>query len=212
MTSIRSFIKRKIREQSCITVVSGLPRSGTSMMMSALKKGGMPVLVDNIRKADQNNPKGYLEFERVKKLPKGDYDWLAIAQGKAVKIISALLTYLPECYQYKVIFLERDMDEILSSQQRMLERTNKIDEDNKSDEMLRQSYQEHIKKVSTWLEDQDWLQTLYVSYNEILRQPDIEFQKIAVFLDQLVDPQLMAQVVDPELYREKANVGNRFVA
>ncbi len=203
MTSIRSFIKRKIREQSCITVVSGLPRSGTSMMMSALKKGGMPVLVDNIRKADQNNPKGYLEFERVKKLPKGDYDWLAIAQGKAVKIISALLTYLPECYQYKVIFLERDMDEILSSQQRMLERTNKIDEDNKSDEMLRQSYQEHIKKVSTWLEDQDWLQTLYVSYNEILRQPDIEFQKIAVFLDQLVDPQLMAQVVDPELYREK---------
>jgi len=155
------------------------------------------------RKADQNNPKGYLEFERVKKLPKGDYDWLAIAQGKAVKIISALLTYLPECYQYKVIFLERDMDEILSSQQRMLERTNKIDEDNKSDEMLRQSYQEHIKKVSTWLEDQDWLQTLYVSYNEILRQPDIEFQKIAVFLDQLVDPQLMAQVVDPELYREK---------
>jgi len=203
MTSIRSFIKRKIREQSCITVVSGLPRSGTSMMMSALKKGGMPVLVDNIRKADQNNPKGYLEFERVKKLPKGDYDWLAIAQGKAVKIISALLTYLPECYQYKVIFLERDMDEILSSQQRMLERTNKIDEDNKSDEMLRQSYQEHIKKISTWLKDQDWLQTLYVSYNEILRQPDIEFQKIAVFLDQLVDPQLMAQVVDPELYREK---------
>ena len=203
MTSIRSFIKRKIREQSCITVVSGLPRSGTSMMMSALKKGGMPVLVDNIRKADQNNPKGYLEFERVKKLPKGDYDWLAIAQGKAVKIVSALLTYLPECYQYKVIFLERDMDEILSSQQRMLERTNKIDEDNKSDEMLRQSYQEHIKKISTWLKDQDWLQTLYVSYNEILRQPDIEFQKIAVFLDQLVDPQLMAQVVDPELYREK---------
>ena len=203
MTSIRSFIKRKIREQSCITVVSGLPRSGTSMMMSALKKGGMPVLVDNIRKADQNNPKGYLEFERVKKLPKGDYDWLAIAQGKAVKIISALLTYLPECYQYKVIFLERDMDEILSSKQRMLERTNKIDEDNKSDEMLRQSYQEHIKEISTWLEDQDWLQTLYVSYNEILRQPDIEFQKIAVFLDQLVVPQLMAQVVDPELYREK---------
>jgi len=150
MTSIRSFIKRKIREQSCITVVSGLPRSGTSMMMSALKKGGMPVLVDNIRKADQNNPKGYLEFERVKKLPKGDYDWLAIAQGKAVKIISALLTYLPECYQYKVIFLERDMDEILSSQQRMLERTNKIDEDNKSDEMLRQSYQEHIKKINLW--------------------------------------------------------------
>jgi len=203
MTSIRSFIKRKIREQSYITVVSGLPRSGTSMMMSALKKGGMPVLVDNIRKADQNNPKGYLELERVKKLPKGDYDWLAIAQGKAVKIISALLTYLPECYQYKVIFLERDMDEILSSQQRMLERTNKIDEDNQSDEMLRQSYQEHIKEISTWLEDQDWLQTLYVSYNEILRQPDIEFQKIAVFLDQLVDPQMMAQVVDPELYREK---------
>jgi len=195
---------QKLRKHSFITVVSGLPRSGTSMMMSALKKGGMPLLADNIRKADANNPKGYFEFERVKKLPKRDFDWMDTAQGKAVKIISALLAYLPDCFQYKVIFIERDMDEILASQRRMLERMTKIEQEDQSDEILRQSYKDHLEGIYCWLGNQKgWIQTLYVSYNDILRQPEIEFQKIAVFLDQLVEPLLMAQVVDPVLYREK---------
>jgi len=203
MTSIRSFIKQKFKKHSFITVVSGLPRSGTSMMMSALQKGGMPLLADNFRKADPNNPKGYFEFERVKKLPKRDFGWMDTAQGKAVKIISALLAYLPEHYQYKVIFLERDMDEILASQRRMLERMTKIEQEDRSDEILRQSYKDHLEEIYCWLGNQGWLQTLYVSYNDILRQPEIEFQKIAVFLDHLVEPHLMAQAVDPVLYREK---------
>ena len=95
------------------------------MMMSALQAGGMPLVVDEIRQADDNNPKGYYEFERVKKLPKGDTVWLAESPGKAVKIISALLEYLPKEYAYRIIFMERDLGEILASQQRMMVRSGK---------------------------------------------------------------------------------------
>ncbi len=178
------------------------------MMMSALKNGGMSLLVDNVRQADANNPKGYFEFEMVKKLPKGDDSWLDIAHGKAVKIISALVTFLPDRYLYKIIFLERDMDEILASQQRMLTRLSKTADDGQSDEALRQSYTEHLEDISSWLGDQSWLQTLYVSYNDILRQPEKEFRKVAAFLEDRVDSQLMAQVVDPTLYREMRNSRN----
>ena len=202
MTSLRSFIKRKMKKSSFITVVSGLPRSGTSMMMSALKNGGMPLMIDNIRKADANNPKGYFEFEGVKKLSKMDNDWLDSAQGKAVKIISPLLTQLPDRYKYKIIFLERDMDEILASQRQMLERVNPTGVDNHPDDDLRRSYIEHLIDISSWMGDQDWLQTLYVSYNDVLQQPEVEIRKVAVFLEHRVEPDLMVQVVDPELYRE----------
>mgnify|MGYP003681897575 CR=1 FL=1 len=202
MTSLRSFIKRKMKKSSFITVVSGLPRSGTSMMMSALKNGGMPLMIDNIREADANNPKGYYEFEGVKKLSKMDNDWLDSAQGKAVKIISPLLTHLPDRYKYKIIFLERDMDEILASQRQMLERLNPTGVDNHPDDDLRRSYIEHLKDISSWMGDQDWLQTLYVSYNDVLQQPEVEIRKVAVFLENRVEPELMVQVVDPELYRE----------
>ena len=106
-----------------ITVVSGLPRSGTSLMMKMLEAGGMPVLTDGIRHADADNPKGYYEFERVKALPKGDTAWVAEAQGKAVKVIAALLEYLPSTYHYKVIFMHRRMGGgILASQRKMLVR------------------------------------------------------------------------------------------
>jgi len=209
MTSLRSVLKRIISKSSFITIVSGLPRSGTSMMMSALKRGGMPLLVDNIRRADVNNPKGYFEFERVKKLPKQDDGWLDSAQGKAVKIISALLTFLPDRYHYKIIFINRDMDEILASQRRMLERLKKPLENNQSNGDLRQSYTEHLDEVSDWLENQNWIQTVYVSYNDILRQPEKEFGKVAAFLENRVDPQFMAQVVDPDLYREMKNTRSK---
>jgi len=203
MTSIRSFIKKIFEPDQFITLVSGLPRSGTSMMMSALSTGGMRLLTDQIRSADANNPKGYYEFERVKRLPKGDLDWLKSAQGKAVKIISALLSYLPADYQYKVIFMERNLDEILASQQRMLERTGKQSDHPMSDEVLRQSYEDHLLEVKSWLADQDWIQTLYISYNDVLRQPVEAFTRVAHFLDQKVDPSEMVKVVDPDLYREQ---------
>src|SRR5215813_2579369 len=103
-----------------IIVVSGLPRSGTSMMMKMLAAGGLPVLVDAIRAADDDNPNGYFEFEPVKQLADGQNEWLTEAGGKVVKIISALLEYLPKSYHYKIIFMERELKEILASQQKML--------------------------------------------------------------------------------------------
>ena len=203
MTSIRSFIKKLIKATQFITVVSGLPRSGTSMMMSALRAGGMELLTDQIRSADANNPKGYYEFERVKKLPKGDLDWLRSAQGKAVKIISALLEYLPDDYLYRIIFMERNIKEILASQQRMMERTGKQSEHPVSDEVLSKSYQVHLQEQKKWLSDQDWIQALYISYNDLLRRPEESFKQIATFLDQRVDPLEMVKIVDRDLYREQ---------
>ena len=203
MTSIRAFVNKIFSPGKFITVVSGLPRSGTSMMMSALEAGGLPLLVDHIRGADANNPKGYYEFERVKKLPKGDDAWLWTAQGKAVKIISALLEFLPPKFEYKVIFMERDLGEILSSQSRMLERNGKQADHPISQAEITQSYQDHLVKIKKFLDEGDWFQPLYVSYNDILQQPDTAFGKIAEFLNVGLDPEKMAQKVDPNLYREK---------
>src|ERR1700730_12387191 len=107
---------RRLRYGAPIVVVSGTPRSGTSMAMKMLDAGGMPTLTDGIRAADESNPKGYYEFERVKELDKnGDIAWLSDARGNAVKIISFLLTFLPESFDYQVIFMDRDLDEVLAS-------------------------------------------------------------------------------------------------
>lgn len=203
MTSIRSFIQKLVGSKQSITIVSGLPRSGTSMMMSALKAGGMPLMTDEVREADPNNPKGYYEFERVKKLSKGDDAWLDSASGKAVKVISALLEYLPPDYQYQVIFMERNIHEILASQRRMLVRTGKEQQHPVADETIQQSYQNHLSEVKSWLADKDWIDTLYVSYNQILQQPLEEFNRVAKFLEDRVNPRAMAKVVEPSLYREK---------
>lgn len=203
MTSLKSAIKRILGKELFITVVSGLPRSGTSMMMSALKAGGMPLLVDGIREADGNNPRGYYEFEPVKKLPKGSVDWLDAARGKAVKIISALLDYLPEGFQYRIIFMERDIEEILASQKRMLGRSGVVEEKSVSDEDMQKSYQAHLKQVKSYLSEKDWLNVIYVSYNQVLRDPEGEFKRVAEFLENTVNLSAMSRVVDPELYRER---------
>jgi hypothetical protein len=103
-----------MQSDSEIIVVSGLPRSGTSLMMQMLEAGGQTVLVDHVRKADSDNPEGYYEYEAVKDLSKGETVWLAEAQGKAVKVISALLEFLPVEYTYRVIFMRRRIPEILA--------------------------------------------------------------------------------------------------
>lgn len=203
MTSIRSFMKELFKSHNYITVVSGLPRSGTSMMMSALQKGGMVLLTDHIRLADANNPKGYFEYEPVKKLPKGETGWLRQACGKAVKIISALIEFLPDRYHYKIIFMEREMDEILASQERMLVRYGKENQANAKDEHIQKSYEEHLTKLKLWLKEKNRMQTYFISYNDILRQPLTRFKQVASFLDHRVDPNAMAKVVDANLYCER---------
>lgn len=203
MTSLKSAIKRIFSKELFITVVSGLPRSGTSMMMSALEAGGMTLLDDGIREADGNNPKGYYEFEPVKKLPKGNVGWLDAARGKAVKIISALIDYLPNGYQYRIIFMEREIEEVLASQKRMLSRNGVVEKKPLSDEDMQKSYQEHLKQVKSYLAETDWLDVLYVSYNQVLQDPEGEFTRVAEFLENTVNPSAMCRVVDPDLYRER---------
>ncbi len=193
---------RKPNVTEFITIVSGLPRSGTSMMMKMLEAGGLPPLTDQIRTADDDNPKGYYEFERVKKMPDGDIAWVDGAQGKAVKVISALLEHLPPDYSYRVLFMERKMDEILASQHQMLVRSGKPT-DKVSDEKLAEMYSKHLTKVKNWLNEQPNILVLYLDYNAMLAEPDKSSVQINQFLGDSLNAEKMAAVIDPNLYRQR---------
>lgn len=193
---------RPLRGRQEITIVSGLPRSGTSMMMKMLEAGGIPPLTDAIREADEDNPKGYYEFERVKKLKEGDTDWLPDARGKAVKVISALLKYLPSDYRYKVIFMERDMAEVLASQRKMLARRGKRS-DEAEDAAMAQHFERHLQEVKRWLEAQPNIEVLYVHYGRVIQNPLSDIERLNVFLGGNLDTRAMAQVIDPNLYRNR---------
>ena len=185
-----------------VVVVSGLPRSGTSMMMKMLEAGGQEILTDNLREADANNPKGYYEFERVKDMKDGDLAWLPEAKGKVVKIVTGLITFLPADYSYKVIFMQRDLTEILSSQKKMLGRLGKGD-DNIPDGQMAKIYQEHLKQVRAWLFKQPNMEVLYVNYNAMVADPVESLYKVNALLGSDMDMSAMAEVVDRELYRER---------
>ncbi|MCK4975822.1 MAG: hypothetical protein KAS36_02690 [Anaerolineales bacterium] len=195
-------IFNKNKEDQSIVVVSGLPRSGTSMMMKMLEAGGIPPMTDKIRTADDDNPKGYYEFERVKKLKEGDTAWLDDAHGKAVKVISALLTYLPVSYNYNVIFMERALPEVLASQRKML-LNREEDPDKVSEEELTQLFQKHLNQVMSWIESQPNVHYLGVNYNLMLQEPDPYVEQINQFLGDRLDVKDMAGVVDPKLYRQR---------
>jgi hypothetical protein len=189
-------------EDNAIVVVSGLPRSGTSMMMKMLEAGGIPPLTDKIRTADDDNPKGYYEFERVKKLKEGDTAWLEDARGKAVKVITALLTFLPDTYNYDVVFMERALPEVLASQRKMLINRGE-DPDKVSEEELTQLFQKHLSQVMKWIESQSNVRYLGVSYNGLLQGPESYVEQINQFLGDKLDVNVMAGVVDPKLYRQR---------
>lgn len=190
------------RSLDYVTIVSGLPRSGTSMMMQMLDNGGILPLVDGIRTPDIDNPKGYYEFERVKKLPEGDYEWLDDARGKVVKVISALLTDLPPLYDYKIIFMQREIEEVLQSQKKMLIKDGKPT-DAVSDEELTELYQQHLSTIQEWVESQDNITIHYASYNAILNDAREPLQRINKVLDKRLDIEAMLSVVDQSLYRNR---------
>ncbi len=185
-----------------IIVVSGLPRSGTSMMMSMLAAGGVPPLTDSIRTADEDNPKGYFELEKVKELAK-DNAWLAEAGGRAVKIISALLKHLPGDYRYKVIFMRREMQEILASQRQMLIRRGEPT-DTVSDERMAGMFRKHLAEVESWLARQPNVEVVYTNYNQMLDAPAEPIETINVFLGGHLDTAAMMAVVDKTLHRQRA--------
>ena len=201
---MKNFLRslRKLEEPGFIMIVSGLPRSGTSMMMKMLEAGGIASYTDNIRTPDDDNPKGYYEFERVKKLPDGDTAWLADVEGKAVKIISALLEHLPADYTYRVLFMQRKMEEILASQKQMLIRSGRPT-DKVGDEKLAEMYGKHLAKVKAWLDGQTNFSIVYLDYNQLLIDPQKYAGQVNEFLGNALDPQAMASVVDTNLYRQR---------
>ena len=194
---------RKPIDSDTITIVSGLPRSGTSMIMKMIAVGGLKPLTDNIRITDDDNPKGYYEFERVKKL-ENDKAWLPYAKGKVVKIISMLLKHLPLDCSYKVIFILRNMDEILASQNQMLIRR-KEPTDKVSDKDLAKMYRKHLQKIKTWLDREPNFEVLYVKYNEVLNNPVESCKKVNEFLGNTLDVAKMASIIDKNLYHQRTN-------
>jgi hypothetical protein len=195
-----SSIKPSLNE-SAIILVSGLPRSGTSMMMRMLEAGGMDLLVDHIRKADEDNPKGYYEFEKIKKIKK-DSSWLESSYGKAVKVVSMLLYQMPEHKKYKVIFIKRDMSEILASQKKMLERrgqpTGRV-----NDHVMAMKFNAHLMKLFKWLDEQENMLTHFVSYNDVISDPMEQSRRINRFLGNRLEVDKMVNVVDSSLYRQR---------
>jgi len=185
-----------------VTIVSGLPRSGTSMMMQMLVAGGMPAVSDGLRTADADNPRGYFELEAVKKL-KTDSTWLAGARGQAVKVISMLLYELPADYEYRVVFMLRDMDEILASQNEMLKRRGTAGTD-AGDAAMRQHLEAHLKKVQAWIAAQKNFRVLFCDHRELLRAPAEQARRVAEFLGGSLNEQTMVQAVDPALHRNRA--------
>lgn len=184
-----------------ITIVSGLPRSGTSMMMKMLESGGLEVAVDNIRKADEDNPKGYYELEKVKKIQE-DSSWLPDTLGKVFKMIAMLLTDLPAGHQYRIVFMERNMEECLASQRKMLIRRGH-DPDKIDDNMMAELFRKHLAHVKKWLASQSHIETLYVNYNELLVDPESETLKINSFLGDQLNVEQMSSVIDSSLYRNR---------
>ncbi len=183
-----------------IIVVSGLPRSGTSMMMNVLTAGGLTAMTDQIRAADIDNPKGYYEFERVKKLPQGDTAWLEEASGKCVKVISALLPFLPPSYTYRVIFMHRQLEEVMESQRKMLEHRNQTV---KQDDNMASLLQQHVEDVRQWLVTQPNIALLDCDYNSMLATPESWVDRINSFLGKSLDPIAMLSAVDFTLYRNR---------
>ena len=185
-----------------IVIVSGLPRSGTSMMMQMLEAGGMDVFTDNERPSDSSNPKGYYEHEVVKSLAKNK-KWLLSAVDKAVKVIAQLLPHLPMNYRYKIIFMERNVLEVIQSQQKMLAKNGKkiIETDS---ELLLDSYNKTLSKVKVWAKKMPNVEILYLSHAETIKKPFLSAIKVFDFLDiKQMNPEKMVTIIDKSLYRER---------
>ena len=198
------FSKRKLTDKPII-IVSGLPRSGTSMMMKMLAEGGLQTVTDEIRHADEDNPNGYFELETVKSLPEGNFMWLQRADGKVVKVISSLLEYLPSEYSYKVIFMERELKEILASQKKMLLNRNEPAKLNASE--MEQQFRNHLAVIKAWLVRQSNMKVLYVNFNSLIADPKTICNQISDFIGTDLNLDRMLSVPSEELYRNRVVMG-----
>ncbi len=185
-----------------ITVVSGLPRSGTSLMMQMLQAGGMSILADAGRPADEHNPKGYLEYQKVRSL-KSDNSWIADAEGRVVKVVSQLLYHLPPAHEYRIIFMQRDLDEVLRSQEKMLAGLQQPSGPER--DMMRQHFTRHLAALDEWLGTQAHFSRFECNFSDLITKPAAAVQEIVRFLGIPLNVQSMAEAVDPILYRQRNN-------
>src|SRR5579872_4129879 len=185
-----------------ITIVSGLPRCGTSLMMQMLAAGGVPVLSDGERKADDDNPRGYFEWEPIKQLPKQP-SLIDQAEGRAVKCISQLLMALPSNRSYRIIFMRRPLREVLASQAEMLRRRGTTGPAMDNSALLK-AFEAHLKQVELWLKEKSEASVLQLNYHDVLREPLLTSQRIEEFFAMPLDTKAMADEVVPTLYRQRA--------
>ena len=188
-------------QREYLTIVSGLPRSGTSMMMQMINVGGVPALTDNIREADEDNPKGYYEFEPVKKTKK-DASWLQGAPGKVVKMVHLLLMDLPDDHEYRVVFMRRHLEEVVDSQDVMLDRQGKAGGP-MAREKLVQIFEAQLRKVELWVRERSYFKILNINYNDVIKDPASAVTAVNEFLGGDLDTEAMLATVDPTLYRQR---------
>lgn len=186
-----------VYQENQVTIVSGLPRSGTSLMMQMLDKGGLDILQDQLRQADISNPKGYYEYKPVMSLYK-DNSWLSNAQDKAIKVVAPLLKYLDSTLRYKIIFMRRDLNEIIQSQQKMIGKS-----EQEFPVTLYNKYQKLLANVTLWDKSEPGVEILYINYTDVLENPATELARIEKFLGIAINKQEMIDCVDVSLYRNR---------
>jgi hypothetical protein len=189
-----------------LTIVSGLPRSGTSMMMRMLEQGGLEVLTDHIRTPDDDNPNGYYEFEAVKQT-KEDASWLAGSAGKAVKMVYRLLYDLPADRTYRVLFMRRELEEVLASQKVMLQRHGAAD--GVSEAQMTALFRVEIDNFYKWVRQQKHIELIDVDYNRMMADPRREIARVNAFVGGVLNEEAMASVVDDSLYRNRKSAKPR---
>lgn len=183
-----------------ITVVSGLPRSGTSLLMQMLHAGGFPILCDQQRQPDPDNPSGYFEYAPVRGLER-DASWMPNAEGQAVKIVSPLLKSLPTGHSYNIIFMRRNLDEVLASQERMLARRGQPAGPDRT--LMRTHFERHLQQVTSWLATQSQIRVLELEYAQVVTNPTTAAEAITSFLNTPLNIPAMIAAVDPALYRNR---------
>lgn len=185
------------KTKNTIIIVSGLPRSGTSMMMQMLTSGGLTALTDDVRAKDTNNPKGYFEYEKVKSLGQ-NADWLHLAQGKVIKVIAQLVPFLPNQFDYKIIMMHRDIKEILTSQQKMLGKDTAV-----IPFALADIFTKQLQETEQFIASRSNMEVLPIHYKQVIDAPLEQANNIASFLNMDLNVNALIDSIDQKLYRNK---------
>jgi len=173
-------------------------------MMRMLSSGGLATITDGERTADDDNPRGYFELERVKQVAK-DQAWLEGAEGKVVKVISQLLKDLPTNRQYRVVFMRRNLDEVLASQKKML--GNRGEENRSEDQSMKELFVAHLDEMERWIRSAPHMQVCYVNYSRTIEAPATQVARINTFIGGQLDEAAMIAAVEPKLYRNRVPSG-----